>query len=134
LNIKQLFPGSGGSNLTKEHQQSAGRKLRPKRIPKKAVAAAQLSDETFDEAALRYQRARADTTELEREKRQLELDVARGKLVTRDEAVDLAQAAVLRVVAILDRLPERARDLGHAPSPEELEAIILECRSEVARG
>lgn len=125
-----------GENLTAAHQRAAGIRPRPgKSKPSPAaVAAAKLPTETMDEASLRLQIARADTEELDRQKRQLDLDVARGALVTKEAAVDLAQAAVLRVVQILDLLPERARDLGRPVSPEDLDALIRAARQEIAAG
>jgi len=128
-----------GEHLTKAHQSAAGMRPRPGRGPsKKAVAAVMaVTGETLEEATLRLQRARADTEELDRAKRQLELDVAAGKLVSRERAVDLAQQAVLRVCAILDLIPERLRDAlpTHLHQAcDYLDDVIRHARQEVARG
>lgn len=127
-----------GEHLDRSHQSLAGMRPRPGRRPSAAaVASAKLPGETMDEASLRLQIARADTEELDRAKRALELDVARGELVTKSEAVDLAQEAVLRVVQILDMLPERmrARLPAHLhPACDEMDAIIREARAAVAAG
>jgi hypothetical protein len=125
-----------GENLTAAHQRSAGIRPRPgkSRPSPAAVVAAKRPDESMDEASLRLQIARADTEELDRQKRQHDLDLARGAVVTKEQAVDLAQAAVLRVVQILDLLPEKVRDLGHPPTPEDLEAIIRAARQEISGG
>jgi hypothetical protein len=127
-----------GEKLTQAHQTSAAMRPRPGRKPsKQAVEAQRMSGETMDQATLRLQVARADTEELDRAKRDLELRQARGDLVTKDEAVDLAQAAVLRVCQILDLLPERLRDRSPTISAEILVAIdeiIRDARTQVASG
>lgn len=111
---------------------------RIKKGPRKDhVEAARIPGETLDEATLRLQRARADTEELDRQKRQLDLDVANGKLISKNEATDLAQAAVLRVCQILDLIPERLRDrlppsLYHICA--ELDDVIRQARTEIAAG
>lgn len=132
-----------GENLTRGHQTRVGSRPRPGKIGAKGVAKteieeqARINGESLDEATLRLQVARADTEELDRQKRQLELDKAKGLLVTKDEAVDLAQQAVLRVVAILDLLPERLRDRldpEHYEACDILDDIIRQARSDVADG
>ena len=128
-----------GANLTDEHQRAAAMRPRPGQ-PGKTVRAAQLirlSNETLDEAILRLQIAKADTEELDKAKRQLDLDVAQGRLITIEEAVDTAQAAVLRVCQILDLIPERLRDRLQPAERhicEILDEIIHSARAEVADG
>lgn len=123
-----------GEHLTRAHQSLAGMRPRPGRGPsRKEVEAQRLPTETMDEATLRLQIARADTEELDRKKRQLELDRARGELVTKDEAVDLAQAAVLRVCQVLDLLPERLRDLGRQITLDDVDDAIRNARAEIAK-
>ena len=121
-----------GKHLTRSHQVASAMAPRPIRASR--VEAERKPGETLDEATLRLQVARADTEELDRQKRELELRKARGEVVTKEEAVDLAQAAVLRVCQILDLLPERLRDR----LPPELHAacdhladVIHEARTEV---
>lgn len=94
------------------------------------------SDESLEDATLRLQRARADTEELDKAKRQWDLDVAKAKYVTKEAATDLAQAAVLRVCQILDIIPERLRD--RLPSAQHgvcdaLAEVIYQARQEVSR-
>lgn len=94
------------------------------------------SDESLEEATLRLQRARADTEELDKAKRQWDLDVAKGKYITKEAATDLAQAAVLRVCQILDIIPERLRD--RLPPAQHgvcdvLAEVIYQARQEVSR-
>lgn len=128
-----------GEHLTRSHQSAAGMRPRPGRSkPSTATAEkARRPGETLDEATLRLQVARADTEELDRQKRELDLAVARGALVTKDEAVDIAQAAVLRVCQVLDLIPERLRDRAPtcpAEIPAILDEIIREARAQVASG
>lgn len=91
--------------------------------------------ESLDAATLRLQIARANTEELDQQKRQLELDKAKGALVSKDAAVDLAQACLLRAATVFDMLPERLRDrldpsLHHVC--DVVDEIIRDCRTEVA--
>lgn len=120
-----------GEHLSRSHQIAAALLPRPGSLKAEAV---RKPGESLDEATLRLQVARADTEELDRQKRELELRKARGELVTKEEAVDLAQAAVLRVCQILDLIPERLRDR----LPPELHAacdhlsdVIHEARTEI---
>lgn len=120
--------------------QKAGEKERAARMAPRAprgAAKEKRPNETLDEATLRLQRARADTEELDRAKRQLELDKAQGLLVSKEEAVDITQQALLIVCQIFDMLPERLRDRLD-PSQhnvcEILDDIIREARTEVANG
>lgn len=129
-----------GSHLDHTHQVRSGMAPRPGRVTKaKAdlVAVAEANGESLEEATLRLQRARADTEELDKRKRQIDIDVMTGRLITKDHAVDLAQKAVLRVVQILDLIPERLRDLL-PPSAGEycdtLDTLIKEARKEIADG
>ena len=113
----------------KEHAQ----RLAP-RSPRGA-AKEKRPNESLDEATLRLQIARADTEELDRQKRQIEIDKAKGLLVSKEAAVDLAQQALLRASQVFDMLPEKLRDKLE-PSQhylcEIVDDIIRECRSEVA--
>ena len=118
-----------------QRQMAAMHPRTSKPNPGKVAAEAEANGETLDQATLRLQRARADTEELDRQKRQLELDRARGLLVEKDEAVDLAQAAVLRVCQVLDLLPERLRDRLDPNDHhvcEVVDEVIREARTEVA--
>lgn len=122
------------------HQVMAGMMPRPGRggSAKVQALAASLppSDESLEDATLRLQRARADTEELDKAKRQWDLDVARGKYITKEAATDLAQAAVMRVCQILDIIPERLRD--RLPPAQHgvcdaLAEVIYQARQEVSR-
>lgn len=129
-----------GSHLDRKHQILAGMAPRPGRTRKAKAdiaAEAEANGESLEEATLRLQRARADTEELDKRKRQIDIDIMTGRLITKDHAVDLAQKAVLRVVQILDLIPERLRDML-PPSAGEycdaLDTIIKEARKEIADG
>lgn len=129
------MPGKQGKNLDRTHQRKAGSRPRV-RIPGPSDIVRD-PNETLDAAVLRYQQARADTEQLDAAKRQLELDLARGKLLTIEEHVDQGQAAMQRVCQLLDLLPERLRG---KLSPEQcpilsfLEDIIHQARIDVADG
>ena len=129
-----------GEHLSKSHQTRVGSRPRPGRIGVGGMRQAAIEEqrkpgETLDEATLRLQVARADTEELDRQKRQLELDKLRGAVVSKEDAVDLAQQAVLRVVAILDMIPEQLRDRldpSHHFVCEILDALLRDARTKVA--
>lgn len=121
-----------GDHLTRSHQVASAMAPRPVKASRAELQ--RKPGESLDEATLRLQVARADTEELDRQKRELELRKARGEVVTKEEAVDLAQAAVLRVCQILDLIPERLRDRLppelHAAC-EHLSDVIHEARTEI---
>lgn len=132
-----------GENFTRAHQMAAAQRPRTSRGNKNKSSAnakpsvdplvSRISGETMEEASLRLQQARADTEELDRQKRELELARERGALVSKEEAVDLAQAAVLRVCQVLDLLPERLRDLGRPVTLDDVDDAIRAARAEIAK-
>lgn len=128
-----------GEHLDRAHQQRSSLLPRPGSLKPSAGRAERerQDDESLEDATLRLQVARADTEELDRQKREMELGQARGLLVTKEEAIDLAQAAVLRVCQILDLIPEKLRD-KLAPDQyaacDFLDQIITDARTEVANG
>ena len=152
-----------GENLDHKHQVRSATKPRPSKLGargmKKSRVLAEapppdptedleikdgvmtIDQETLDAATLRLQIARANAQEEDAAKKRIELDALRGKMMTKEQAVDLAQAAVLAVVAILDLLPERIRmriDAGATMARDEFCAIlddeIREARQKVADG
>ena len=152
-----------GDNLDSKHQSRVGSRPRPGRIGAKHKSKERIlaeapppdptedleitdgvmsiNQETLDAATLRLQIARANAQEEDAAKKRIELDALRGKMMTKEQAVDLSQAAVLAVVAILDLLPERIRmriDAGAMLSRDEFCAIlddeIREARQKVADG
>ena len=130
-----------GENLDRTHQVNAGKRPRAGRIgakgaPKEVIEelAAQFG-ESLDAATLRLQIAKANTQELEEKKRRQDLDVSRGLLVSKQEAVDLAQSCLLRAAQVFDMIPERLRDRldpGDHHVCELLDDIIRESRTEVS--
>ena len=130
-----------GENLDRTHQVNAGKRPRAGRIGAKGAPKEVIEElatqfgESLDAATLRLQIAKANTQELEETKRRQDLEVARGLLVSKADAVDLAQACLLRAATVFDMLPERLRDrldpsLHHVC--DLVDDIIRECRQEVA--
>lgn len=128
-----------GEHLDRAHQQRSSLMPRPGGLKPSSARAERerQEDESLEDATLRLQIARADTEELDRQKREMELDQARGLLITKEESVDIGQEAVLRVCQILDLLPERLRD---KLTPDQycvcdfLEQIIIDARTDIASG
>lgn len=99
-----------GAHLTSAHQTSAAMRPRARKPSAREAEQAMEPGETMDQASLRLQRARADTEELDRAKRQLELDIASGALIPKERAVDVARGAIYRLCALMEQIPERMRD------------------------
>ena len=95
-----------GSHFTPAHQSAAGHKnIHPRTPGGKQVAAKAKSSETLDAATLRLQQAKADTEELDAEKRREELAVLRRGLIPEAESRDAAEAIHLQWVAEIEQLP-----------------------------
>lgn len=93
-----------GSNLTAAHQAAAGRRNIYPRTPG-ASRVKPSPNESMEDATLRLQQAKADTEELDAEKRSEELAVLRRELIPAAEARDAAEAIHLQWVAELEQLP-----------------------------
>lgn len=104
-------------HLTSEHQSRAGRMPRI-RLPNGARQAN--PDESIEEATLRLQQAKADTEELDAQKRELELAALKGSLVPAAAARDNLEAEHLRWVAELEQLPHSVS----AALPPEIVASV----------
>jgi len=132
-----------GENLDRTHQVNAGKRPRAGRIGAKSASnkgvveeLAARYNESLDAATLRLQIAKANTQELEEKKRRQDLDVSRGLLVSKEQAIDLAQSCLLRASTVFDMLPEKLRD--RLPATEHhicelVDDIIRECRDEVSK-
>ena len=131
-----------GENLDRTHQTKAGKRPRPGRIGAKGASKESIEElaarhnESLDAATLRLQIAKANTQELEEKKRRQDLDVSRGLLVSKEQAIDLAQSCLLRASTVFDMLPEKLRD--RLPATEHhicelVDDIIRECRDEVSK-
>ena len=105
-----------GQNLTNEHQRKAAMAPRPRKPTQASAARNRKPKETMEEASLRLQPLVRTLEELDKEKRQLEIDQKRGLLILKEEAVDLAQAAIMEACKVFDLFPEQVRDR----LPEEL--------------
>ena len=118
-----------GEKLTKEHQsRSAMQNIAP-RLPRGAKQevgpppppdAPEDAKATYEQelsaATLRLQKARADTEELDAQKRQVELDVLKRKLVPVPETVDALERLHLAWVAELEQLSTAVcQSLRHLP-------------------
>jgi hypothetical protein len=120
-----------GKHLTAEHQKDAGSRPRLKLSsapPKKEAPL--LTRDDWEQSKYRYERARAELAEIERDK-------ALGKLVDKDHAVDLAQQAVIRVCERMDRAIEEVR-AALPPAVRDRAATIvrdaiMEARRDVSR-
>lgn len=96
-----------GEHLTREHQRAAAIRPRGPRVPRPSDLdpADHGEGESMDEALLRFQQAKADTEQLDAEKRALDVSRMRGDLIPADEARDEIEATHLRWVSELDQLP-----------------------------
>lgn len=123
-----------GAHLTTEHQKAAGRRprLRGASLPEYVRQA--LEGEQLTEAQWAQIKYRIDATKLETA--QLELDRERGKLVTREEAIDAAQGVCQRWVAAIETLSTRVRSrIDPAIADRVAQAIddeVLRIRTELS--
>lgn len=111
-----------GENLTTDHQKAAGRRprLRGAALPEYVRQA--LEGEQLTEAQWAQIKYRIDATKLETA--QLELDRERGKLVTREEALDTAQGVCQRWVAAIETLSTRVRTRVDPAYSDAVAAIV----------
>lgn len=89
------------------------------------------TDETLDEAVLRYQQAKADTEALDAERRALDVAKARGELIPAADARDALEASHLAWVAELEQLPHA---VANAMPPEVPSSIREHVRAAVEAG
>lgn len=111
-----------GSNLTAEHQAAAGRMNYRPRIPGGKASAN--PDESMEAASLRLQQAKADTETLDAQKRELDLAVARGKLIPVSTARDNLEREHLRWVAELDQLPHSVASVLPPEIPASVRDLV----------
>lgn len=108
-----------GDNLTGEHQRRAASRPRAGKVPSTVQPE---GGETLDEAVLRYQQAKADTEELDAEKRALDVARLRGELIPAEDARDEIEATHLRWCAEVDQLPHAVA----SSIPPEVPASVRE--------
>jgi len=111
-----------GSNLTVEHQRRAGAMPRVK-LPQGAARKAN-PNESLEDATLRLQQAKADTETLDAQKRELDLAVARGKLIPVSTARDNLEREHLRWVAELDQLPHSVASVLPPEIPASVRDLV----------
>lgn len=137
-----------GEHLKTAHQVAAAMKPRTsgKRARERAAKIeaetgpvdAPESEEDLEAATLRLQIARANKEEWDTKRKRLDYEKERAKLITKDEAIDLSQAVALKMVTILDVLPERVRDRlppgkDRDAFIDELEEVIAQAREDMAK-
>ena len=111
-----------GSNLTAEHQAAAGRMNYRPRIPGGRAQAN--PDESMEDASLRLQQAKADTEQLDAQKREVELAVARGVLIPVATAKDNLEREHLRWVSELEQLPHTVASSLPPEIPESTRELL----------
>ena len=119
-----MAKGRRGEHLTTEHQQAAGRRprLRMAGVPmalQQALDGEPISDEEWTQ--IKY---RIDATKLEAE--QLKLNRERGLLVTKEEAIDAAQAVCQRWVSAVETISTRVRTKLADPAIGDRVAALIE--------
>jgi predicted RNase H-like HicB family nuclease len=65
--------------------------------------------ETLEEAVLRLQIAKADTEELDKQRRQIEIDKIRGDLVTKEQAKEVAEEVLHAAIREAEKMPSMIR-------------------------
>ena len=114
-----------GANLTINHQRAAGRRNVGPRIPgRSAVARKANPDESLDDATLRLQQAKADTEQLDAEKREVELAALRRELIPAPDARDAIEAVHLQWVAELEQLPHSVATALPPEVPASLREVM----------
>ncbi len=106
-----------GEHFDRSHQVAAASR------PRIRIGAGRANPgESLDDAVLRYQQAKADTEQLDAEKRALDVAKMRGDLIPADDARDEIEATHLAWVAELDQLPHSVA----SSLPPEIPASVRE--------